>query len=97
MARITQECPPTSARKLSIVRAALTGSMALGALYGLCWLVAMGAAEATGHMYLELITSFESNAFMALFEGLVWSWVRGSLAGSVLALIYNPLALERLW
>ena len=47
-------------------------------------------------MYLERFTSFEINPFMALLEGLVWSWVFGSLAGSLIALIYNALvALER--
>ena len=96
MARMTEECPPFSARRLSIARAAMTGSIALGVLYGLCWLVAMVAGGATGHMVLALFTSFETNPFMALLEGLVWSWVFGSLAGSLIALIYNALvALER--
>lgn len=96
MARMTQECSPSAAAKLSVVRAALTGSIALGVLYGLCWLVALIAGGATGHMYLELFTSFGTNPLMALLEGLVWSWVLGSLAGSLIALIYNALvALER--
>ena len=96
MARMTQECPPSSQRKLSVARAALTGSVALGVLYALCWLVVLVAGGAAGHMYLELLTSFETNPFMALLEGLVWSWVLGSLAGSLIALVYNALvALER--
>ena len=96
MTRMTVNCSDSSERKLSVVRAALTSSIALGVLYGLCWLVAMVAGGATGHMYLELFTSFETNPFMALLEGLVWSWVLGSLAGSLIALIYNALvALER--
>lgn len=96
MARITRACRPSTMRKLSVARAALTGAIALGVLYGLCWLVAMVAmvaGGARGHMYLELFTSFETNPFMALLEGLVWSWAFGSLAGSLIALIYN--ALER--
>lgn len=96
MARMTQECPPSAARKLSIVRAALTGAIALSVLYGLCWLVAVIAGGATGHMYLELFTSFAASPVVALLEGTVWSWVFGSLAGSLIALIYNALvALER--
>ena len=96
MARMTQECPPSGARKLSIVLAALTGAIALSVLYALCWLVAVVAAGATGHMYLELFTSFETSPVLALFEGVIWSWVFGSLAGSVIALVYNALVgLER--
>ena len=96
MARITRACRPSTMRKLSVALAALTGAIALGVLYGLCWLVAMVAGGARGHMYLELFTSFETNPFMALLEGLVWWWAFGSLAGSLIALIYNALvALER--
>ena len=96
MARMTQDCPPSSQRKLSVVRAALTGSIALGVLYLLCWLVALVAGAAAGRMHLELFTSFGANPFMVLLEGLIWSWVLGSLTGSLIALIYNALVgLER--
>lgn len=92
MARISEECPAAEPKKLSIVRAALTGSLAASILYALCWLAALLAGGATGHMYLQLFTDHDPRSALALMEGAIWSWVFGSLGGSLVALAYNALA-----
>ena len=96
MAKMTGECSGSRAGRLSIAVAALTGSATASMFYLMCWLIAVMAGGTMGHLVLELFTSFETSPILALLEGVVWSWVVGSLAGSILAIIYNGLlALER--
>jgi hypothetical protein len=95
MAKVRRETDDSGRGKVGVAAAALTGSVTAGTLYVLCWLIAMVAGGAMRHFVLELFTSFGTSPALALVEGLVWSWVVGSLAGSLIALIYNGLAERR--
>ena len=91
MAKMTGQNAGSTRARLSIAGAALIGSMTAATFYVLCWLIAVVAGGAMGHLVLELFTSFETSPGLALLEGVVWSWVFGSLAGSLIALIHNGL------
>ena len=95
MAKVRAETAGSTNGRLGVAAAALTGSITAGTLYLLCWLIAVVGGGAMRHLVLELFTSFGTSPALALVEGLVWSWVVGSLAGSLIALVYNGLAERR--
>jgi hypothetical protein len=95
MAKVRLQPGDSATGRVGVAAAALTGSVTAGTLYLLCWLIAMVAGGAMRHFVLELFTSFGTSPVLALVEGLVWSWVVGSLAGALIALIYNGLAERR--
>jgi len=83
--------------RIGVVRLALTGAIAAGLFYALCWVgglvLPIGPAS---HMYLQLFTSAELSSTTALVQGLCWSVVFGLLVGALIAWVYNLLSgLER--
>lgn len=96
MATMTDEISSARVRKLSVARVALTGLLASGIFYVLCWLGAFLPVGVATHMYLQLFTDADIGSVAALVEGGVWSLVFGSLMGALIALIYNALgSIER--
>jgi hypothetical protein len=74
----------------------VTGALAAGIFYIICWLAAFLPIGSAPHMYIALLTNAEMTSSAALIQGLSWSIVFGLIAGSLLSLIYNILApLER--
>ena len=83
-------------RKLSVVRLALTGAIAAGIFFLLCWVGAFLPIGPATHAYIQLFTNAEMGTALALVQGLCWSLVFGLVAGTLVALVYNALgALDR--
>ena len=78
--------------RIGVVRLAVTGALAAGIFYALCWLGArilpIGPAS---HMYLQLFTSAEPLSTTALIQGVVWSVAFGFIGGALVAALYNAL------
>jgi len=91
MATISSETN-VSSRKANVLRFALTGALASGIFYLLCWLGAFLPIGPATHMYLALFTSAEINSGLALIQGISWSLAFGFIAGSLIAFIYNRSA-----
>ena len=91
MATTTSETSDSS-RRTNVLRFALTGALAAGIFYVLCWLGAFLPIGPATHMYLKLFTSAEINSSLALVQGLCWSLGFGLIAGALIAFIYNLLA-----
>ena len=81
-----------SGRSAHVLRLALTGALAAGIFYLVCWLGAFLPIGPATHMYLALFTSAEITSSLALVQGLCWSLVFGLIAGGLIAFIYNLLA-----
>lgn len=79
-------------RKLSVLRLALTGAIAAGIFFVLCWLGVLLPIGPATHMYIQLFTSAEMGSALALAQGLCWSVVFGLIMGALVALVYNALA-----
>ena len=90
MATTTNETNRSSG-KANVLRFALTGALAAGIFYVICWLGAFLPIGPATHMYLALFTSAEINSGLALVQGLCWSLGFGLIAGSLIAFIYNLL------
>lgn len=91
MATIATETSVLS-RKASVLRVALTGALASGVFFVLCWVGAFLPIGPAPHMYLELFTYAEISSGLALLQGLCWSFVFGLVAGALIAFFYNLLA-----
>lgn len=91
MATTTIETNRSSGRA-NVLRFALTGAIAAGIFYVICWLGAFLPIGPAPHMYLALFTSAEITSSLALVQGLCWSLGFGLIAGSLIAFIYNLLA-----
>lgn len=91
MATMIDEIVSADVRKLSVARVSLTGLLASGIFYVLCWLGAFLPVGVATHMYLQLFTDADIGSVEALVEGSVWALVFGSLMGALIALIYNAL------
>ena len=76
----------------NVMRLALTGAMAAGVFYVICWLGAFLPIGPATHMYLKLFTNAEINSSVALVQGLCWSIAFGLIAGALIAFAYNLLA-----
>jgi hypothetical protein len=81
--------PPS--HRIGIARLALTGAMFMGLFYILCWSGAALGIVPVSHMYLQLFSSAPMPSTVMLVEGAIWSFVFGSLAGTLIALLYNAL------
>ena len=75
----------------NVLRFGLTGALAAGIFYVVCWLGAFLPLGPATHMYLKLFTNAEVNSSLALVQGLCWSLVFGLIAGALIAFIYNLL------
>lgn len=73
-------------------RLALTGGLAAGLFYALCWIGAQLPFEPATHTYLILFTNAGLSTGLALVEGLIWSVPFGLIAGGLFATIYNAFA-----
>ena len=82
-----------SARRVNVVRFALTGALASTVFFVLCWLGALLPFGPATHMYLQLFTNSDVSSGAALFQGVCWSLVFGLVAGALIAFFYNSLAL----
>lgn len=92
MATFANETNSPRSPQLGVLRLALTGALAAGIFYALCWSGArVGFGNAT-HRYLALFTDAEILSGTALVEGVCWSIAFGLIAGALIALIYNALA-----
>lgn len=82
--------------KVHVLRLAVTGAIAAGIFFVICWLGAFLPIGFAPHMYIALFTSAEMTSGIALVQGLSWSIIFGLIAGTLISLIYNVLApLER--
>ena len=79
-------------KRANVLRFGLTGALAAGVFYFVCWLGAFLPIGPAIHMYLKLFTNAEINSSLALVQGLCWSLVFGLIAGALIAFIYNLLA-----
>lgn len=77
---------------LGVLRLALTGALAAGIFYILCWVGAQLPIGPATHMYLRLFTNADLTSGTALFEGVCWSLSFGLIAGTLIAVIYNAFA-----
>ena len=81
-----------SSRTANVLRLALTGALAAGVFYVICWVGAFLPIGPATHMYLALFTNAEVNSSLALVQGLCWSLGFGLIAGTLIAFFYNLLA-----
>ena len=92
----TLAATPTLRGRLSAVRCAATGAVAVGGVFLLCWLGAAAGWVAASHMFVSLFTIASTGSPAALAVGLCWSVAFGALVGALIALSYNALGfLER--
>lgn len=90
---VTAAAKNTSTRRdASVLRSALTGALAAGIFYVICWLGAFLPIGPATHMYLKLFTNAQINSSSALVQGLCWSVAFGLIAGALIAFCYNLLA-----
>ena len=82
--------------KVNVVRFVLTGAIASGTFFALCWIGAFLPIGPATHMYLQLFTSAPLTSAAALVQGLCWSAAFGAIAGGLIGFTYNLLgALDR--
>lgn len=85
--------PPRLHRPLGVLHCTLTGSVVLGVLFLLCWATSAVADIDASRRFLGLFTQAALHMpSSALAEGLTTALVIGGLAGGVLAITYNLLA-----
>ncbi|MFP5329929.1 MAG: hypothetical protein ACLGHC_07320 [Alphaproteobacteria bacterium] len=82
----------TNARRIGVIRLAATGGLASLVFYVLCWIGALLPVGYVTHMFLQLFTGADINSITALVQGAVWSAAFGLIAGALIALFYNALA-----
>ena len=92
MSTAAQSIAPHSHR-IGIARLALTGAMFMGLFYILCWSGAALGIVPVSHMYLQLFSNAPMPSTAMLVEGAIWSFVFGSLAGTLIALLYNAFGI----
>lgn len=90
MSTNAQSIAPRSHR-IGVARLALTGAMFMTLFYILCWSGAALGLVPVSHMYLQLFSNAPMPSTAMLVEGVIWSYVFGSLAGTLIALLYNAL------
>jgi hypothetical protein len=92
----TLAATPIIRGRLSAIRCAATGAVALGGVFLLCWLGAAAGWTGASHMFVALFTIASTGSVVALAVGLCWSIAFGALVGALIALAYNGLGfLER--
>lgn len=92
MATATDDIATVTVRRIGMQRLAVTGALAAGTFYVLCWIGAQLPIGPATHAYLTLFTNAEITTVRALVEGLIWSVAFGLIAGGLIAAIYNALA-----
>ena len=92
MATATDDIATVTVRTIGAQRLAVTGALAAGLFYILCWIGAQLPLGPATHGYLTLFTNAEITTGRALVEGLIWSVAFGLIAGGLIALIYNALS-----
>ena len=81
--------PALSQIRLGLRRCALTGAVALAALFALCWLGTAVGLTGSSHMFVSLFTLAPIASGAAFGIGLCWSLVFGGISGALIAIIYN--------
>ena len=81
-----------AASKVGVVRFALTGAIASGVFFLLCWVGMFLPFGAASHMYIQLFTQAEITSGLALAQGLCWSVIFGAVAGLLISVTYNALS-----
>lgn len=74
------------------LRLAVASAAALSILFILCWVGAAFSVTSPSHMFVALFTLAPVESWYSLCLGIVSALVFGSLAGALLAWIYNALA-----
>jgi len=94
MATIAHETAYSHTHNLGVLRFALTGALAAGIFYVLCWVGArfVPSLGPAGHKYLTLFTNADPTSGTALVVGACWSIGFGLIMGALIALVYNALA-----
>lgn len=77
--------------KVSITRFVLTGGLASGIFFTLCWVGTFLPIGPATHMYLELFTAGPATSGPSMAQGFSWSVVFGAVAGGLIGLSYNLL------
>ena len=80
---------------LSVSRAALTGAITAFALYVMSWGVTVLSGGQLPSLFVALFSTAGRPPAYSLLEGAVWSWIAGSAAGTVAALVFNLLGSRR--
>lgn len=87
----TAQSVASHSHRIGIARLALTGAMFMGLFYILCWSGAALGLVPVSHMYLQLFSNAPMPSTAMLLEGAIWSFVFGSLAGTLIAVLHNAL------
>jgi hypothetical protein len=80
------------AHSLGVTRLAATGGISAGLMLVLCWIGTFLPVSGPTHAFVGLFTIAETQSVTALAEGTLWSLLFGTVAGAVLASVYNLLA-----
>ena len=75
--------------RLNLVRCALTGAVALGAVFVLCWVGTAAGMAGSSHMFISLFTAAPVASAEALGLGLCWALVFGGVSGAFIAAAYT--------
>ena len=78
--------------KVSVVRFALTGAIASGVFFLLCWVGLFLPFGSPTHAYLGLFTNAELTTAFGFGQGLCWSVIFGAVAGLLISVSYNALS-----
>lgn len=78
--------------KSNVLRSVITGALAAGVFFIICWIGAFLPIGSAPHMYVALFTNAQITSSVALIQGFCWSIVFGLIAGALISLIYNVLA-----
>ena len=77
--------------KVSVLRFMLTGAIASGIFFALCWAGAFLPIGPATHEYLRLFTNAPLASGLGFAQGLCWSVVFGAVAGGLIGFSYNLL------
>lgn len=77
--------------KVRITRFALTGALASGFFFMLCWVGTFLPIGPATHMFLELFTAGSATSGPSMAQGFCWSVIFGAVAGGLIGLSYNLL------
>jgi hypothetical protein len=81
--------PATGQMRLGLRRCALTGAVALAALFALCWLGTAAGLTGSSHMFISLFTLAPVASAAAFGIGVCWSLLFGAISGALIAIVYN--------
>lgn len=88
--------PPPAPRRLALGRTAAVGGISMAALMILCWIGTFIPFARPTHAFIGLFSRAATQSVQALLEGTLWAFLFGLLAGAIVAIAYNAMAmLER--